>query len=611
MGDKETKKERKRGRDASDQEDRKEKKGKKEGKKEKRKHKSHKKKHRKEKKAKREHLSVSKGSSAVDRALGEHLSRGLLEYPDLIVELPSMFSSLDNGEAVNVEAISHEGKRAYVRELMEKHLPVLLQPQALGGGWCKQQGLASLSDFVVMTLRSTKQIVQPAALTNAQAQASRTAPLYLLSLLEKCPSVPKRQQLVRELCSVFEHLLSGNTVQLDGLEDEDVAEGLERLLGSLQVPRCGEEGFAVGSDDATSEAVRLLLSSLQSAAESWCKGGHGSAEGEGVATADFASGAVPGAKKNARSSSSSSSSSPSSSQSSGSDSDSEESDQGDAKALAQAQAQAQAHGTSASRRTSAGAGFAPPGPANEDEDEDEDELGPRPAVDVGTGPVIRVYAATAAHDGLSSLPIGIDPSEASLWLGQGQGQGSRLAAGRGATSSSTSTTLPKAGVAAAAAAGAGTGASGREEWMLVPGEAGAGADLLSETFGTGRKFMDSKAARKAAALLRQGRGKEGAASAGGGAQGETSMSAEAAQHLAAEMEAFNALRGPSLVEIHAAKLAAKRQKNGGRGGAEQRQGFDYARDMAMHRRVVGSNEARALLDEARKLDSKFDKSIQR
>ena len=151
--------------------------------------------------------------------------------------------------------------------------------------------------------------------------------------------------------------------------------------------------------------------------------------------------------------------------------------------------------------------------------------------------------------------------------------------------------------------------------MLVPGEAGAGVDLLSETFGTGRKFQDSKAARKAAALLRQGRGKGAASSAGDGAQGEAGMSAEAAQHLEAEMDAFNALRGPSLVEIHAAKLAAaKRQKNGngGRGvGAEQRQGFDYERDMAMHRRVVGSNEARALLDEARKLDSKFDKSIQR
>ena len=578
MGDKDAKKERKRGRDASEKEDRKAKKAKKEGKKakkEKRRHKSHKKKHRKEKKSKRE-CSDASGSSAVDCALGEHLSRGLLEYPDLIVELPSMLSSLDNGEAVNVEAISHEGKRAYLRELMERHLPVLLQPQALGGGWCKQQGLASLSDFVVMTLRSTKQIVQPAALTNAQAQASRTTPLYLLSLLEKCPSVPKRQQLVRELCSVFEHLLNGNTVQLDGLEDEDVAEGLERLLRSLQVPRCGEEGFAVGNDETTGEAVRLLLSSLQSAVETWREGGVGEGEGVAMADSDSASAAAPapGAKK-AKTPSSSSSSSSSSSQSSGSGSDSEGED--------------------------------------EDEDEDNEELGPRPAVEIDMGPLTRVYAAAAANDGLSlsmsmsSLPIGIDPSEASLWLEQGQGQGQGQ--GAGATSSSTTTTLPKAGVAA----GAGTGASGREEWMLVPGEAGAGVDLLSETFGTGRKFQDSKAARKAAALLRQGRGKGAASSASDGAQGDASMSAEAAQHLEAEMEAFNALRGPSLVEIHAAKLAAaKRQKNGGRGGgAEQRQGFDYERDMAMHRRVVGSNEARALLDEARKLDSKFDKSIQR
>jgi hypothetical protein len=268
------------------------------------KHKKHKKSHKSEKKHKKSNKShkrtkrdtddaaVVDGSG--DAALGLELSQGLVQYPELFSELASMLASLDSGEMVNIRAISNEGKRAFLQGLFEKNLPVLLAPQ--GGGWYKQEGIASVSGFVLMSLLSAKQIVQPTALSPAQALASRTAPLYLLQLLERCPGPQQRRELVADLRGLFSGLERGDAVQLDGLDDEDVAEGLQKLLGALGL-RQGADGYALDGHDSKA-AVGLVLSLLDRSA----------AAAAAVPPAAAAPGVAAGAGAGSSSSSSSSSS---------------------------------------------------------------------------------------------------------------------------------------------------------------------------------------------------------------------------------------------------------------------------------------------------------------
>ena len=106
---------------------------------------------------------------AKDYDLASTLSWGLLNFPQLLRELPSIITSIDSGEFVNIDKISHVGYRSLLNKLM-----VLLPLQhEVGCGWYKGQGVVSISGFILMELLSKQAIVQPTMLTAAQQQVGR------------------------------------------------------------------------------------------------------------------------------------------------------------------------------------------------------------------------------------------------------------------------------------------------------------------------------------------------------------------------------------------------------------------------------------------------------
>jgi len=135
--------------------------------------------------------------------------------------------------------------------------------------------------------------------------------------------------------------------------------------------------------------------------------------------------------------------------------------------------------------------------------------------------------------------------------------------------------------------------------MLVPGES---FTSLHETHGAARKFQDGK---KMAALRRQQQQQQQQQQEGMGApQG---VSAEEQARIDEVFEQYRVLRGPTLLEQHAAKQQGKGGGRGGRGSFS----FDHERDVASHRTHVGGAEARKLVEDAKKLDSRFDRAVQR
>jgi len=136
--------------------------------------------------------------------------------------------------------------------------------------------------------------------------------------------------------------------------------------------------------------------------------------------------------------------------------------------------------------------------------------------------------------------------------------------------------------------------------MLVPGE---NLNSLQDSFGAARKFQDGK---KMAALRRQQQQQQQQEQEGMGAP--TGVSAEEQARVDEVFEQYRALRGPTLLEQHAAKQQGKgKGKGGGRSGFS----FDHERDVASHRTHVGGAEARKLVEDAKKLDTRFDRAVQR
>ena len=469
------------------------------------------------------------------------LTRGLLRHPVLLTELPQMLAALDQGEVVNVGAIRDAGKRTFLHELFQTHLPVL-ETQGGTGGWSKQPQIASLSGYTLMDLLSCSAIAQPAKLSPPQLLASRSLPLHLLNLLEAFP------QLLPELPALFTSILDGQGVVLDGLENEDIAEALARVFASVGLVN-GADGWGLGGGGQVREAVGLVLDMLKAGGAADEKAPSTNSRGGGEAGRT-----VTGRRGEADRSSSSSSSSSASGSDVGEDDDNDDDydDKGRAGPVKTA---------------------APPcrkviGPSlpqtvedaekqkQEEEGDMEEEVGPRPAVEISMGPMAR-YAQ-------SNVPLGLEGHEE---------EEAEVRRGGGDSSSSSS-------------AGVGGGAGEREEWMLTPGEQRAAL----EAFGANRTFNQGKLAKKAALVAAQARSSILS-------RAEPTQEELAAQALREEQRAA---RGPSLVDLHAAKKAAGKAPSASKG-------FDYERDVAAHRNKMGSRDLRKMLDESRKLDTRFDR----
>mmetsp|Transcript_3884 Transcript_3884/g.6078 ORF Transcript_3884/g.6078 Transcript_3884/m.6078 type:complete len:473 (+) Transcript_3884:50-1468(+) len=135
----------------------------------------------------------------------------------------------------------------------------------------------------------------------------------------------------------------------------------------------------------------------------------------------------------------------------------------------------------------------------------------------------------------------------------------------------------------------------REEWMLTPGERKPFGEGLSEKMLGNRKFDRGKETKKAAAALSAQREKEY----------EEYLNSEEGKQTEATLQLYREKRGPSLVELHRQETA-KKPKHGN--PISEMQFFDRERDLLSHRKM-DKNQAQKLVDQAKELDSRFNKSI--
>jgi hypothetical protein len=208
------------------------------------------------------------------------------------------------------------------------------------------------------------------------------------------------------------------------------------------------------------------------------------------------------------------------------------------------------------------------------EDEDsEDELGPCPQT-----------AEERQRSMLSALAAQQTPLGGSIQVAHGPGVDTRGLGTDGALD----------------AAGAAPDPNAREEWMLTPGENKALSDLdgIGGGFGKGRGFQTGKGAKKAAqeySAIREHREKL--------AQKQIEeVDPEVAMEREAQLEAEREARGPSLMDLHMAKK--KQEKASGSSGG--RRAFDYEKDV-LSRRQVGSTQAAEMVENAKQLDTRFDR----
>jgi hypothetical protein len=157
--------------------------------------------------------------------LSSAITYGLLKFPKLIEELPSMLSALDAREYINVDLISDIEYRTYLQQLMQ----ILPLRHDEGYGWYKDRSVASVSGSILHKLLDLKSIAQPNSLTISQSTSCRTPPMHLLILLSKFPS------LKEEIPGLILSLKDGQEVQLNGIANEDVRTGLIKLLESVGV----------------------------------------------------------------------------------------------------------------------------------------------------------------------------------------------------------------------------------------------------------------------------------------------------------------------------------------------------------------------------------------
>lgn len=141
----------------------------------------------------------------------------------------------------------------------------------------------------------------------------------------------------------------------------------------------------------------------------------------------------------------------------------------------------------------------------------------------------------------------------------------------------------------------------REEWMLTPGERlpFGGSSSSEPKMPSNRKFERGKLAKKSAEAIAEQREKEY----------EEYLESEEGKEAQAVLEEYRKKRGPSLMQQHQDSISAKRAKTGSTAFSELRlRGFNRERDMASHRQK-GSADVQKMIEEAKELDSKFNKTF--
>lgn len=180
--------------------------------------------HKKEKKSKNDKIRREQEATGLSGELGFYLTGALLSYPKLFEELPQILIAMDKGEYINIEAISNTVMRDGLLHIM-RQIPVVSREP--GQGWYRNDPKTTVSSFILKYLVDCKMVIEPRKLSSSEQQASRSAPMNLLTMLQDFPA------LLEELPVLLDQIFDGNAVQLQNLPNEDLAYGIEKLLKSL------------------------------------------------------------------------------------------------------------------------------------------------------------------------------------------------------------------------------------------------------------------------------------------------------------------------------------------------------------------------------------------
>jgi hypothetical protein len=167
-----------------------------------------------------------------------------------------MISSLDAGQCISLESISNKEQRALL-ESIAKALP--LEYDANHKLWYKPESIPSISQHILNTLLTNKNIKQPTTLSMSETFASQQAPLAYISLLASYPT------LNAEFPPLLSVLLTGNAIDIENIENEALKEGLEKLFRCLNLANT-DEGYCL-PEDGKRPVVREALLFFQSMLE--------------------------------------------------------------------------------------------------------------------------------------------------------------------------------------------------------------------------------------------------------------------------------------------------------------------------------------------------------
>ena len=413
------------------------------------------------------------------------LTLGLLQNSKMLNEFPTLVAALDNGESVNISSISSTSYKELLSSLFA-HLPLVKHSD---GVWSRSDGL-SVGDYILKLLLDQKSIVQPAELSEGQTSSFQAIPKVLDLLNGFSP-------LKDELPALFTNLLEGGKIDLDGIQDEDVRNGLQRIFVSLNLEN-SNSGYEVPSGSAAkivTEAIKGILRVFKSD--------------------ELGNHYLMNLKKSsdiqiARSIQKREVSSSSSDEDSDNDCNSSRSTQSSCDVASSPSVrkligpsmptteQMQCSETLVQRYKNVGENVATVGPAlppgsmvlqgeEDDNSDSDDSLGPTPSSSYGAVRSNPYTSTEAAEPSVYQEPLGLEGS------------------GIKAVNKPRPTVDPSTGQEISREDG-GKKVGEREEWMINPGEAKSTMALLTEAFvsGTGRKFAVNKDSRKlAAALVKQ------------------------------------------------------------------------------------------------------------
>lgn len=178
------------------------------------------------------------------------LSSGILTFPSLFEDFPAMISTIDSGQAVNINKISDK-KKASILNRIFSCLPLVNDPNH---GWYYNNSKTGekVSSIILKKLLEEKVIKQPKVLNQSELLASQKAPLALLELFSKFP------ELLNEIPTLLSSLLDGKAIDVEDIENEDVRDGLESLFKSLDL--AFDSGYVLPSDSRRAIAIEALES---------------------------------------------------------------------------------------------------------------------------------------------------------------------------------------------------------------------------------------------------------------------------------------------------------------------------------------------------------------